>query len=298
MSIGISVTLSDLSKVFGGDLHAVQEAARVADAVGIDQIAVADHLAIGPHTDRYPYGDFPYPLDEPWPEPLTSLAGMAAVTSRVRLATGILIAPLRPALLLAKTLATLDVLSRGRIDIGVGTGWHVDEFDAAGVPFAGRGSRLDDTLRACRVLWRDAPASFESDTVSFRDITCLPHPVQKDGVPIWFGGRASERNAARIAEFGVGWMPGEGGFSREVEDGVRTLRTALEAAGRDPRELRVRAGVKRVRAKSGEVDLDAVLAQLPELAERGITLAAFGLRGFVRSTDEIRPFLERLGAGS
>ena len=93
-------------------------------------------------------------------------------------------------------------------------------------------------------------------------------------------------------------MPGEGGFSREVEDGVRALRAAFEAAGRDPRELRVRAGVKRVRAASGGVDLDAVLAQLPELAERGVTMAAFGLRGFVQSSDEIRPFLERLGTGS
>ena len=163
----VSITLSGLARLFGERLDAAVELAAAADAAGIDQIAVPDHLAIGPRTDKYPYGRFPLPVDEPWLEPLTLLAAMAGATKRIRLASGVLIAPLRPALLLAKTAATLDVLSGGRLDLGVGLGWQREEFDASGVPFARRAARLDDQLRACRALWRGGAVSFRSETVSF-----------------------------------------------------------------------------------------------------------------------------------
>ena len=152
--------------LYGDDLAGgLLETARLADECGVDQLMMTDHLAMGSNTEAYPYGRFPYPHSEPWPEPLTTLAVLAGATRRVRLGTGILIAPARPALLLAKTLATLDVLSGGRIDIGVGTGWQREEIEGAGVPFEGRGARMDDTLRACRALWSEAPASFKSATV-------------------------------------------------------------------------------------------------------------------------------------
>ena len=120
----ISVIISGLSMLYGDDLgRGLLETARLADDAGIDQLVMTDHLAIGTQVEKYPYGRFPFPAEEPWPEPLTTLAAMAGATKRVRLGTGVLIAPLRPALLLAKTLATLDVLSEGRLDLGVGTGW-------------------------------------------------------------------------------------------------------------------------------------------------------------------------------
>ena len=148
----VSVTISGLERLYGKDLSGVVDTARVAEAAGIHQIALPDHLAIGPNTDAYPYGKFPLPNSEPWLEPVTTLAAIAGATRRIRLGTGVLIAPLRPALLLAKSLATLDVLSRGRVDLGVGLGWQREEFEAAGVAFEGRAARMDDTLRACRVL--------------------------------------------------------------------------------------------------------------------------------------------------
>lgn len=296
MSIPISITLSSLSELFGDDLAALVETARIADDLGVDQIALADHLAIGEGTDRYPYGRYPYDLDEPWLEPLTSLAAIAGATSRVRLATGVLIAPLRPPLLLAKTAATLDVLSRGRLDLGVGTGWHEAEFAAAGVPFEKRGARLDDTLRACQVLWRDSPASFESETVSFADLRCLPRPRQPGGVPLWFGGAIHPANVRRMVEFGAGWLPAALGTSDEVGEGIETLRNALANAGRSATTLQVRAGLRRRTDAAGNVDLDASLAGLEELETRGVTLAALGLRGFVRDPAEIRPFLEGVAA--
>ena len=293
----ISVIISGLSMLYGNDLgRGLLETARLADDAGIDQLVMTDHLAMGPRVEKYPYGKFPFPLEEPWPEPLTTLAAMAGATRRVRLGTGVLIAPLRPALLLAKTLATLDVLSQGRLDLGVGTGWQAEEFAGAGQPFAGRGSRMDDTLRACRALWRDAPASFSSATVSFEELWCFPRPVQADGIPIWFGLRLNPRNVARIVEFGAGWMPL---LNREEElwSGVERLRSAFREAGRDPDALGVRVSPEIARDASGRVDLEKTLDALPKLEAAGASVASFALAACVRRRDEIPAFLERLGRG-
>lgn len=293
--IAISVTVSGISRLFGSDPAGVVEVARIADAAGIDQLALPDHLAIGPRTDRYPYGRFPLPADEPWLEPLTTLAAMASVTERVRLATGILIAPLRPPLLLAKTVATLDVLSRGRIDLGVGVGWQPEEFEGAGIPFASRARRMDDTLRACRALWRQAPASFESETVSFSDLRCLPHPVQPGGPPIWFGVAATPRNARRIAELGAGWTPILPD-PHALGEGLAVVRDAWAVAGRDPGELGVRLGAPIATGADGRPDLERTLSELPRLAEAGVTVASFPLAAFAREPGSMRAVLERLGA--
>src|SRR5262245_45371955 len=168
----ISVTISGLSRLFGDDLAAVVDVARAADEAGIHQLVMPDHLAIGTRTDRYPFGSrFPYPPEEPWLEPLTVLAAFASATRRVRLATGVLITPARSALGVAKTAATLDVLSRGRLDLGVGTGWQREEFTEPGLPFVGRTARMDDAVRAWRVVWeQEPPVTFTSPTISFTDL--------------------------------------------------------------------------------------------------------------------------------
>lgn len=290
----ISVTVSGLSRLFGGSLDGLLEMARIADSVGIHQIAMTDHLMIGPRTDRYPYGDFPFSQDEPWPEPLTTLAAIAGCTSQLRLATGILIAPLRAPLLLAKTLATLDVLSGGRVDLGVGTGWQREEYEASGQTFAGRGERLMDTLRACRRLWRDAPASFSSATVSFDDVWCLPQPVQAGGIPIFFGMALGPRTVERIVELEAGWSPIVTS-PNELVDGVQLLRAARSEAGLSPESLEVRAAAPSVPGSDGRPDLDATLSGLSSLAEIGVTVASFALAAFASQPEEVRPFLERLG---
>jgi len=278
----VSITLSGLARLFGASLSGVIETAVAAEAAGIDQIAVPDHLALGPRTDRYPYGRFPLPPDEPWLEPLATLAAIAGATRRIRLATGVLIAPLRPAILLAKTAATLDVLSQGRLDLGVGIGWQVEEYTASGVPFEGRAARMDDQLRACRALWSGEAASFRSPTVSFDDLVCLPRPQQPGGPPIWFGIAPTPRNAQRIAELGAGWLP-IGSDLEEIARGVAVLRRAFERAGRDPATLGVRA-----HAPSPDA--------LEELREAGVTIAAFGLARCAHSRAELPGLFERLGA--
>lgn len=292
----ISLTVSGVKRLFGDDLATLIDFAKRAEDVGVAQIAMTDHLVIGSRTDRYPFGRFPFPNDEPWPEPIVTLAAMAGATQTIRLATAVLIAPLRSAPLLAKSLATLDALSRGRVDLGVGIGWQPEEFEAAGVPFEARGARMDDVLRACRVLWRDAPASFDSPTVSFRDLWCIPRPVQPDGLPIWFGVAPTPRNVARIVELGAGWVP-VGTDVEALRSGVRALRDAFTAAGRAPASLGVRANVPIALGEGGRVDLDRTLAEgIPQLRESGATIAALPIAAFARDARTLDALLARLRA--
>lgn len=291
----ISVTVSGLSRLFGDDLAALVEVARVADDAGIDQLVMTDHLAIGPRTDRYPFAPkFPYGPEEPWPEPLSVLAAFAAVTSRVRLGTGVLIGPVRSALVVAKTVATLDVLSRGRVDLGLGTGWQREEFTDPGLPFAGRTARMEDAVRACRVLWEEEPpVSFTSESVTFSDLWCEPRPVQAR-IPIWFSGPATDITVRRVTELGDGWLP----LAIPLDDVTATierLRAAFVDAGRDPSTLRVRQNLAVRTTDDGAVDLDATLAPVADLSARGITTVSVALGRFLRRRDDVEPFLRGLG---
>ncbi len=292
----ISVTVSGLARLFGDDLGAVVDVARIADDAGIHQIVMTDHLAIGPRTDRYPFAaKFPYPPQEPWLEPLTVLAAFASVTSRLRLGTGVLIGPVRPALEIAKAVATIDVLSHGRVDLGLGTGWQREEFTDAGLPFIGRTARMEDAVRACRAVWEEEPpVSFTSDTVSFTDLWCEPRPVQAR-LPIWFSGAANDATVRRVAELGDGWLP----LTIPLEDVAATverMRIAFRDAGRDPATLGVRQNLAVRTDDEGRVDLDATVAPVPDLAARGITTVSVALGRFLRTRADVEPFLRDLGA--
>jgi probable F420-dependent oxidoreductase len=296
----VSITISGLTRLFGDDLAGVLDTARAADEAGIHQLVLPDHVTIGPRLDRYPFADrFPFPPEEPWLEPLTALAAIAGATERVRIGTGVLIAPLRPAVLLAKTAATLDVLSRGRLDLGVGTGWQPEEFDALGVRFVGRGARMDDTVRACRALWtREPPVSFSSGTVSFTDVWCEPRPLQPGGVPVWFGGGPTGATARRVAELGAGWLPLGVMPDDQLAAGIGLIRAACEAAGRDPAAVGVRAGIPVVAGDRGRVDVERTFAPVPALASLGVTSVSLALGRFLRDRADVRPFLEEVGAAS
>jgi probable F420-dependent oxidoreductase len=295
--VSLSITVSAVGRLYGDDLAALVELARIADATGIDQLVLPDHVVMGPRLEAYPYGPFPLPLEEPWPEPLTVLAAMAGASSRVRFGTGVLITPLRPPVLLAKTLATLDVLSRGRLEVGVGTGWQAEEYEAEGLDFAGRWRLFEDGLRACKVLWRDAPAAFSSPSVSFRDVWCLPRPAQPGGPPLWFGVALGQRNLARIAELGAGWMPMDS-RPEALRVGVAQIREAFRAAGRPYQGFGVRAHVEYVRRGDKSLDLDATLASIPARVEAGATSLSLALAQIVRRRDEIPKVFERIGKWS
>jgi probable F420-dependent oxidoreductase len=274
--VKVSITVSGLTRLFGGDLAAVLDAARAADDAGIDQLVLPDHVVMGPRVDRYPFGKFPYGPEEPWIEPLTMLAAMAAVTQRV---------------------ATLDVLSDGRLDLGVGTGWQREEFDAVGVPFTRRTARMDDTVRACQALWtKEPPVSFSSSTVSFEDLWCEPRPTQPRGIPVWFGGGPTEATARRVAELGVGWMPIGLMLRDELARAIELFTGAFEHAGRDPATLGVRAGIAAATGHDRRLDLDRTLAPVADLETLGVTMVSLGLGRFLHDANDVARFVADVAA--
>ena len=182
--------------------------------------------------------------------------------------------------MLAKQAATLDVLSRGRLDLGVGTGWQREEYDAEGVDFARRGAILSDTLAACKVLWRDTPAALDTPTISFRDVYCEPKPLQPGGVPLWIGGSLHARNLERVVKWGDAWIPIMGASLDDIADGARRIADAWRAAGRDPAALQVQAPLLIERDDDGRPDLGRSLARVPELVAAGATDVHVTLRAF------------------
>lgn len=266
----ISLGLQSHARLHGEHVRGLVGLAQLAEEAGLDGVVIGDHVVLGDRLDRYPYPPVHFSSDASWAEPLAVLAAAAAVTSRIKLATGVLIAPLRPAVLLAKQAATVDSISGGRLELGVGVGWQPEEFDALGVEFARRGERLTDAIRACRALWSAAPASFSSASVSFERIWCEPRPARAGGIPILFSGSLHRRNLERIAELGAGWVTHPGEDVARIAAGVELLRRALGERGRDPSELRVRTRLPLVRAANGP-DLERSLDAVGELAAAGVT---------------------------
>ncbi len=294
MPLRSAIGIYGLENVVGGDLRKLIDVVRRADGSGIGQVVMTDHVVMGTRTDRYPYGPFPSPPDHPWFEPMVTLAGFASATAHIRLSMSVLIAPLRPAVLLAKQAATLDVLSGGRLDLGVGIGWQREEYEASGIPFESRGVRLAEQMRACRDLWTHAPASYQGETVSVAGLYSRPFPLQAGGIPLWFGIAPTEVNCKRIAELGVGWIP----ISQDpadIAEGVRALRAAFARAGRDPKELEVRVHVPPRPNSAGRLDLEATLAVgLEPALAAGATVIEILPFLFCTSERELAPCLERV----
>lgn len=291
----VSVTVSGFSRLFDNDLRKVLDVARVLDEAGATTLVLADHVIMGDRTDRYPFGTFPYGPEEPWPEPLTLLASIAAVTERVRLGTGIVLTPLRPPALLAKQCATLDQISGGRLSLGVGPGWQREEYAACGLDWSQRWSLLDDGLRACSALWTNAPpVSFESSTVTFGPTWCLPQPAQRapiTGIPLHYGMAATPAHVARMAELGAGWLPIHTTSVDELQAGIDAIRAAFTAAGRDPNSLQVRASARVQLTDDGHIDLDATRAASAHLSELGVTEAAVGLGRHATDPSSLQRFV-------
>jgi probable F420-dependent oxidoreductase len=260
--------------------------ARTAEDAGIDRVVVVDHVVMGPHTEAYSWGKFPTPPESPWLEPMTMLAAISSATSTVRLATGILIAPLRPAVLLAKQAATLDVVSGGRLDLGVGSGWQREEYDAEGLDFERRGQLLTDTVAACRALWRDTPAHFDSPTLSFEEVYCEPKPLQAGGVPLWISGTLHARNLERVVRYGDAWIPIMGESIEGIATGAERIREAWAAAGRDPARLQVQAPLRIEVGADRRPDLARSMESVPELIAAGATDVHVTLRAFARTPED------------
>lgn len=277
-SVQLSMGIPSFSAAATPDWEHLTDWAQLLEGAGFDRLLVSEHVAFGMNMDAYADprtggtvgGRQPIGPDGHWLEPLTTLTYLAARTERIRLGTNILLAALRPAAVLAKTLATMDVLSGGRLDAGVGVGWQREEYDAAGVDFDRRGAILDQTLEVCQRFWRENEVSYHSADLSFDRIHQMPKPVQPGGVPVWVSGTVIRSVARRLARFGRGWIPW-GPDARDVAGAISRMRDAVERAGGDPDEFGV-AGTLRVQTSAdGRLDLCAAAAGAASLAEAGVT---------------------------
>ncbi len=216
--------------------------AQAAEAAGFESLWTVEHTIVpAGYASTYPYDASGKMAggrnDIPLPDPLIWMAFVAAATTRIKLATGILILPQHNPVLADKQIATLDHLSGGRILIGIGVGWLEEEFAALGVPFAERGARTDEYIAAMRELWSADKPTFNGRFVSFKEAYCRPQPVNRR-VPIIVGGH-SEAAARRAGRLGDGYFPARGAPA----DLIAVARKAAEAAGRDPDKLEITASM-------------------------------------------------------
>jgi len=284
-SVEVCVGLFGMEGLFGGDIKAVAQSMALAEDCGIDQVSITDHVVMGSRADQYPYGDFPLPPQAPWYEPHSMLCAIAALTQSIKLSAGVIISPLRPTVLFAKQMATLDVLSGGRVQIGVGTGWQREEFDAEGLDYDNRFQLLEDQIRACRQLWTEESVTLDLETVQLKEIYCHPQPVQAR-LPVWFGLKPLARNARRMAELGDGWIPIVQD-PQEIARGVEVLHRAYEAAGRSADELAVRAMPVVQFTQAGAPDLDATLATAQTYIDAGATCLEFLPLYFAQESEQL-----------
>jgi probable F420-dependent oxidoreductase len=261
-----------------GTWQPLLDRAVAADRAGVDRLVVSDHVVFGENLEAYgdpalggsAGGRQPTGPDGHWLEPLTTLAVIAGMTARVRFGTNILLAALRRPVVLAKSAATLDVLSGGRLDLGVGVGWQREEYEAAGLDFEHRGGLLDHTLAVCRTLWSEQRASYTDEHLSFEGIHQMPKPARPGGVPIWVSGTVNRRVARRLARFGTGWIPW-GPAAADPAAGIAAMRALLEQeADREWSDLQVVGSLPTVRTDD-RIDLDATMAQVPALVAAGVT---------------------------
>ncbi len=188
--------------------RALRAVAMAAERLGFATLWAPEHVVlVERYASQYPYssGQFPGPPNLPIADPFTTLAFAAACTSTIRLGTGICLVPEHNPLVLAKTAATLDVLSGGRFILGAGVGWLAEEFAALGVPFERRGPRTREYIEIMRKLWTEASSTHAGEFARFEGVLSYPKPVRRAGIPVWFGGE-SEAALRRVAAYGDGWI--------------------------------------------------------------------------------------------
>jgi probable F420-dependent oxidoreductase len=308
-------------------IDVVLKLAEKADALSFDSLFVTDHVVMPVASGKsvYPYttsGQFPGGLAQDYLEPLTTLSHLAHATRRVRLGISVLVVPYRNPLLQAKMLATIDVLSKGRVILGAGVGWLREEFEALGAPpFEERGSVTEEYIKLMRTAWTTDPVSFAGKHYSVRDVHVLPKPVQRGGIPVWIGGHT---NAAlrRAGTMGDGWHPiamrppamlrpdEYAAKAQEIHDWARRVE-------RDPKSIaltiRIPMEVRSRNAKAAAGDrppfqgtADEIVADIRRYQELGVSHFVFDhtvqelravLTNIERFAHDVRPKLARAGAG-
>ena len=231
----------------GADRAVIDSVAAAADRCGFATLWSGEHVVmVDRSSSRYPYSDhgqIAVPATADWIDPLVGLSFVAAATSTIGVATGVLLLPEHNPVLVAKQAATLDTLSGGRLTLGVGVGWSREEFDALGVPFERRAARTAEYVQAMRTLWRDDVASFDGEFVRFDSVRVNPKPVGGRPIPIVLGGN-SDAALRRVVAWGDGWY----GFNLDgvqaVAERIAFLRRLCRESGRDLSDLRLAVALR------------------------------------------------------
>src|SRR6516162_723710 len=236
----------------GADRAVIDAVASAADSSGFATLWAGEHIVMVDRSEsRYPYADdgvIAVPAQADWLDPMIALGFAAAASSRIGIATGVLLLPEHNPVVVAKQAASLDRLTGGRLTLGVGVGWSREEFAALGVPFELRAARTAEYVAAMRTLWRDDVASFDGKFVGFDSIRVNPKPVRDRRIPIVVGGN-SDAALRRVAAWGDGWYGLNLDDVAEVRKRVTKLKQLCAESGRDPAELRLAVALR-----SPEVD--------------------------------------------
>jgi probable F420-dependent oxidoreductase len=274
----------------------------IAEQAGIDGVMVSEHVVLGPSANAagLPANprDYAMPANQdpamPWPSPIVLLSAIAAATTRLRLVAGAIISPLRHPLALAKDLATLDRLSKGRLIVLPTVSWHRDEYAALGVPFDRRGELLDEQLEIWSSAWSGSPVTYEGKHYRFGEVWVEPQPFRPGGPRLWFGGSSVHpRLINRLVRYGSGFNP----LGQPDDAGLARLAEAMREAGRDPAELEYVGGTRGVFTGPDEVaDLDQALAAIPAQLARGFTTICVKPSQFIDDQAELREFCDQLVA--
>lgn len=286
--------------------------ARKIESLGFAHLGLSDHIVIANEVDS-PY---PYTKSKVWfaqdsgdcLDQLTTLAFLACGTEQLRLLTSVMVMPHRPPILTAKMLATADILSKGRVTVGVGVGWMEEEINLLGAPtFKRRGKLTDEMLAAFKILWTESDPRYEGEFVRFSDLKFEPKPVQNPHPPIWIGGETNPAGR-RAGQVGDGWYPVGNNPAAPYDtvgryaDGLAAVGAFAEAAGRDPADLDT--GLLALWYRMGETlenddgermaftgDPEAILDDIGKYAEAGLQHLVIGFE-----SDDLQQSLDRLDA--
>ena len=240
------------------------------EQIGYDEIAVFDHVVMG-----YPTDDRSgprYPPQMPILEAVVLMAQLAAVTERIGLSTEVLVLPQRQPVLVAKQISTIDLLSRGRVRLGVGVGWQESEYDALEEDFSNRGRRMDEAIALLRSYWSDERIDFDGEHYRSTAMAMEPKPAQAGGPPIWIGG-GSQAALRRTARLGEGWMGSAMVDQTMIEGALATIRSEAAKIDRDPDEIGLQMMLQPPPTSDDDkvwyADHDRVVRRVEELAPLG-----------------------------
>lgn len=284
------------------DMRGLVELAQIAEECGFDAVMVSEQVILGPDSAVNGLMDNPRmyaavgnqdPMT-PWPSAVATLAAVAAATERVRVVAGAIIPPLRHPLMLAKDLATIDLLAQGRLVVQPTVSWQRAEYEAFGVPFGQRGRILDEHLAAMRRLWTSSPASYHGRYYDFGPVFSEPKPWRDGGPAMWFGGQFMHRALVeRIVAYGSGFHP----FGTPTDEDLALLGAGLAAAGRDLSEIELVGGTRATFSGPDDTaDPVAAMADFEEQIARGYTTFAMKPSQYTDDISEVPDICRRMVA--